>query len=167
MTIPSSFTLDTFNAAGASVLAARLRACAPIDPWIRRLVDARPFSRLEELMELASRSARDWTDEEVLGALAHHPRIGERAKGLSAAETAHSAAEQSGVEDADAWVEANARYEDRFGTVFLIRAAGRSQTEMLAELERRLQLDDEQEQAERAEQLRQIALLRLSALVVG
>ena len=37
--------------------------------------------------------------------------------------------------------------------------------EMLAELERRLLLSDEDEQKERAEQLRQIALRRLEALL--
>ena len=59
----------------------------------------------------------------------------------------------------------NAAYEERFGRVFLIRAAGRSPEEMLAELERRLGNDDETEAREAIEQLRQIALLRLRTSV--
>ncbi len=59
----------------------------------------------------------------------------------------------------------NAAYEARFGRVFLIRAAGRSPEEMLAELERRLANDDETEAREAAGQLAEIALLRLRAAV--
>lgn len=157
--------LDRLNSAPLAGLAEQLRACAPIESWVRHLIAARPYPGRESLLAEASARARAWSTEDVLGALSHHPRIGERAAGLSAAESAHSSAEQAGVEDPDAWVLANARYERRFGTVFLIRAAGRSQAEMLAELERRLGQDDEAERAERAEQLRQIALLRLEALI--
>ena len=57
--------------------------------------------------------------------------------------------------------EANAAYEERFGRIFLIRAAGRSPEEMLAELKRRLGNDELTEATEAIEQLRQIALLRL------
>ncbi|HEV7949033.1 MAG TPA: 2-oxo-4-hydroxy-4-carboxy-5-ureidoimidazoline decarboxylase, partial [Glaciihabitans sp.] len=55
-----------------------------------------------------------------------------------------------------------AAYEARFGRVFLIRAAGRSRAEILSELTRRLELDDETELAIVGEQLRDIALLRLT-----
>ena len=61
--------------------------------------------------------------------------------------------------------EGNAAYERRFGRVFLIRAAGRSPDEMLAELQRRLGNDDDSEAAEALDQLAQIALLRLKATV--
>jgi hydroxyisourate hydrolase len=57
--------------------------------------------------------------------------------------------------------EANAAYERRFGRVFLIRAAGRTADEMLAELERRLRNDDEAEVREACEQLAQIAAGRI------
>lgn len=162
---PSSLTLAQFNTAPAADLEDLLRACAPIDRWTGAILAGRPYADVEQLRGTASALAGEWTAAEVHGALAHHPRIGERAQGLAAVEAAHSRAEQAGVEDPGAWVAANARYEERFGTVFLVRAAGRSQAEMLAELERRLALDEEQERSERAEQLRQIALLRLEALV--
>ena len=58
----------------------------------------------------------------------------------------------------------NRAYEERFGRIFLIRAAGRSRPEILAELHRRLALTDDAEAAEVADQLRQIALLRLRTL---
>lgn len=61
----------------------------------------------------------------------------------------------------------NRDYEERFGRVFLIRAAGRSPEEMLAELERRLGNDDDAEVAEAAGQLAEIALLRLRRSVTA
>ena len=50
---------------------------------------------------------------------------------------------------------------NRFDRVFLIRAAGRSAPEILAELDRRLGNDDAAEREETVTQLREIALLRL------
>lgn len=165
MTLTPPLSLDALNDADGSALAALLRICVPIDSWIEHLLDRRPYGSARELEEAASVQARRWTPAEVLAALSHHPRIGERASGLTEAESALSASEQAGVEDAGAWAGANRRYEARFDTVFLIRAAGRTQAEMLAALERRLTLTDTEEADERAEQLRQIALLRLTQLL--
>ena len=58
----------------------------------------------------------------------------------------------------------NQTYEQQFGRIFLVRAAGRSRIEILAELHRRLGLSAAEEAAEVADQLRQIALLRLPTL---
>ena len=55
-------------------------------------------------------------------------------------------------------------YEAKFGRVFLIRAAGRSRPEILAELERRLRLDPETEIMIVGSELRDIALLRIPQL---
>ena len=48
-----------------------------------------------------------------------------------------------------ALAEGNREYEQRFGRVFLIRAAGRSSSEVLAELRRRLGNDDATEDGPR------------------
>jgi len=107
--------------------------------------------------------------DEVSIALAAHPRIGDRVEG-SSSESEASRREQSSMSDADAatraaLVDGNRAYEERFGHVFLIRAAGRSPDEMLGELRRRLDNDDEAEQAEATEQLAQITALRVKGLV--
>ena len=52
-------------------------------------------------------------------------------------------------------------YEERFGHVFLIRAAGRSAEEILQSLQERLGNDPGTERRIAAEQLREIAVLRL------
>ncbi len=72
--------------------------------------------------------------------------------------------------DADADVTAaiadgNVAYEERFARVFLIRAAGRTPSDMLAELTRRLRNDDAAEAAEALGQLAEIAVLRLRGSV--
>ncbi|HBH56481.1 MAG TPA: OHCU decarboxylase, partial [Kocuria sp.] len=60
---------------------------------------------------------------------------------------------------------ANLDYQQRFGHVFLIRAAGRSLPEILAEARRRMTNTPEDERREVAEQLRQIAVLRLEGML--
>jgi 2-oxo-4-hydroxy-4-carboxy-5-ureidoimidazoline decarboxylase len=81
-----------------------------------------------------------------------------------------SRAEQSGVDPSDgevqdALVRGNRAYEARFGRVFLIRAAGRDAREILASLSERLEHTPEQEERIVAEQLREIALLRLKGMM--
>ena len=67
-------------------------------------------------------------------------------------------------EQAERLAAGNRAYEERFGRVFLIRAAGRSRAEILAELERRLALDPEEEIGIVGAELRDIALLRIPQL---
>lgn len=142
---------------------------AAIPAWVDAVVGGRPYGSVDALAYAATAAAASWTRDELDAALAHHPRIGQRPRGTGA-EAAASRREQSAMTDAAAEVTAriaagNAAYEERFGRVFLIRAAGRSPEEILAELTRRLLLDDEAEAAEATEQLRQIALLRLCTTI--
>ena len=62
---------------------------------------------------------------------------------------------------ASALAEGNRAYEERFGRVFLIRAAGRSAAEILDALTERLAHTPAEEEPVVAEQLREIAVLRL------
>ena len=68
-------------------------------------------------------------------------------------------------EDVAAIAAGNAAYEERFGRVFLIRAAGRTPSEIRAELERRLGNAPDAETLEATRQLAEIALLRLRGAV--
>jgi 2-oxo-4-hydroxy-4-carboxy-5-ureidoimidazoline decarboxylase len=101
--------------------------------------------------------------------MAHHPRIGERPT-ASTPEASLSRTEQAAVDPADqdlaaALAEGNRAYEERFGRVFLIRAAGRTAPEILAALHERLTHTAEEEDAIVAQQLREIALLRLEGVI--
>jgi OHCU decarboxylase len=160
--------LDAFNGAGRDEAMAVLRPCLDIDRWCAEVVDGRPYGSLDELLGAAEAAAAPFTPAEVEAALAHHPRIGERPTGPGA-EAAMSRAEQAGVDPADAEVAAalaagNRAYEERFGRVFLIRAAGRSSGDILDALLERLAHTPDEEDLVVAEQLRQIAVLRLKGL---
>ncbi|WP_402464467.1 2-oxo-4-hydroxy-4-carboxy-5-ureidoimidazoline decarboxylase [Isoptericola aurantiacus] len=138
---------------------------AAVPTWVDALVAGRPYRSTSVLTERAAQLAARWGRAELDAALAHHPRIGDRPTGTGP-EAAASRREQASMAAADDAVAAriaagNRTYEERFGRVFLVRAAGRSPVEMLAELERRLGHDEDTETAEACEQLAQIALLRL------
>ncbi|WIB35529.1 2-oxo-4-hydroxy-4-carboxy-5-ureidoimidazoline decarboxylase [Curtobacterium sp. MCJR17_043] len=142
---------------------------AAVPRWVEAVLAGRPFGTVGALTAAADRLARTWTDAEVEAALAEHPRIGDRPVGDGAAATA-SRLEQAASAGADAATAAalrqgNADYEARFDRVFLVRAAGRTADQVLAELRRRLGNDDDTERTEVADQLREIALLRLARSV--
>jgi 2-oxo-4-hydroxy-4-carboxy-5-ureidoimidazoline decarboxylase len=108
-------------------------------------------------------------EDDFASALAAHPRIGERPAGPGR-EAAFSRAEQGGVDAADADLAqrlhaGNVAYEEKFGHVFLIRAAGRSGPQILAALTERLTHPPETEARVVRDQLAQIAQLRLGALL--
>lgn len=160
--------LATFNTLDATRAAQLLRPCLDIDRWIAQLVRARPFASVSELLRTAQTSATPLTEAEVNAALAQHPRLGQRVEG-STKESELSRNEQASLNlDNDLNVRlaaANQDYEQRFERVFLIRAAGRSGDEILSECRRRLQNDAATELQEVCEQLRDIALLRLTQMV--
>ena len=144
-----------------------LLGCLSVPRWADDVLAGQPYADRLALLARADAAARTLTDEELDQALAAHPRIGERdGPQMSAASQREQAGVDPAVGDTAARLAAgNAAYEQRFGRVFLIRAAGRDAEEILAELDRRLGNDDEAERAETVDNLRQIALLRLEALV--
>lgn len=161
--------LEQFNLAERGDAVAALRPCIDVTRWCEDIVEQRPFPSLDALMAEAARAADPFTAQEIDSALAHHPRIGERAGGDSR-EATLSRSEQAGVDPSDADVQqalrdGNLAYEERFGRVFLIRAAGRTAAEILSSLRERLQHDPVSEERIIAEQLREIALLRLRGTI--
>jgi 2-oxo-4-hydroxy-4-carboxy-5-ureidoimidazoline decarboxylase len=161
--------VQAFNDALADDLRPRLLSCLRVDRWVDAVVAGRPYADRDTLLATADGAARHLDDDELAQALAGHPRIGERASAPEH-DAELSRREQSGVDRDDAAVaralaEGNAAYEARFDRVFLIRAAGRSAPEILAELHRRLENTDAAERAETVDQLRQIGMLRLQEMV--
>ena len=142
-----------------------LRACCAADAWVARLQAARPVGSAKALLDLSDDTVLSLDDAALDQALAAHARIGERRLG-STTEDRWSRTEQAGALTAGDDVAArladgNRRYEDRFGHVFLVRAAGRSALEMLAALEERLGNDPEAERDVVRRELAEIVRLRL------
>jgi len=156
--------LGVFNELSAEVALAELTTCLHGSQWAQTVLQGRPYPSVDALAERAMTAARQLSEQALADALAAHPRIGERPTGSGAA-ALFSRTEQAGVTGDDgtaaALRQANIDYEERFGRVFLIRAAGRGATDILAEAGRRLANDDAAEGAEVREQLGEIAVLRL------
>jgi 2-oxo-4-hydroxy-4-carboxy-5-ureidoimidazoline decarboxylase len=164
-------SLEDFNALPAAAAERELLACNAAPRFARAVAAGRPYPSAAALAERAAAAARGLSWDEVGTALAAHPRIGQRVTGDSA-EASSSRREQAGVDAATddvrtALAAGNRAYEERFGHVFLIRAAGRGPAEMLAELTRRRHNDEAAERVETTAQLAEITRLRVERMVSG
>ena len=148
-------TLASFNTAATEDAVAVMLSCCASRGFAAAVAAGRPYSSIAAVEDAiaAAFGALDWAD--VLEAMAEHPRVGARTSG-------QSAAEQSGVADASraALLAGNLEYEERFGHVFLICAAGLSGEQMLAALRERLSNDPYTERAVATAELRKITVLR-------
>jgi 2-oxo-4-hydroxy-4-carboxy-5-ureidoimidazoline decarboxylase len=150
-------TLASFNASPAGEAVAVMLSCCASRRFAGAMAAGRPYPSLTAA-ESATRTAfESLTWDDVLEAMSVHPRIGDRVHG-------QSAAEQSGVADSSraALAAGNARYEERFGHVFLICATGLSGEQMRAALEARLGNDTAKERAVATAELEKITLLRVA-----
>src|SRR4051794_37623107 len=114
--------------------------------WAESMADSRPFTDTAQLQRTADSAWLGLGPDDWMEALEGHPRIGE--SGGTSRE--HSRQEQAGMREASGSMQAaiadgNRRYEDRFGHIFLISAAGRRPEEILGELTRRLDNSPEEE----------------------
>jgi len=154
--------LSHFNQLSQADAIRLLEPCVAIPAWTTSVVQGRPYSTLSALLICAQESMQHWGEAELEQALSAHPRIGEKPSGEQV-HAALSRQEQSSVnshdtELAQALKEGNARYEARFGRVFLIRAKGRSGEEILQALTQRLNNSAAQEVEAALVQLREITL---------
>jgi len=161
--------LAAFNALDEDEARSRLLVCLDVPRWADDVTAGRPYADVGEVEAAMVAASATVTDAELEQALARHPRIGERADAAQH-DAEHSTREQSGVDRADADVvrrleEGNRAYEERFGRVFIVRAAGRSGPEILEHLRHRLDNTDELERAVTIDQLTQIAVLRMREML--
>ncbi|SDP21347.1 2-oxo-4-hydroxy-4-carboxy-5-ureidoimidazoline decarboxylase [Klenkia soli] len=161
--------LQSFNSTAPEDVTPAVHACNAAESFAPAVVSGRPYESVDSLVAWAGEVSRALPWPEVEQALAAHPRIGDRVSGDSA-EASSSRREQAAMSTAAddvrvALAQGNRDYEDRFDHVFLIRAAGRTPAEMLAELQRRLTHSPEQERPEVLEQLAQITELRVRGLI--
>ena len=157
--------LAEFNTAEAAEVRPALTACLAVPRWVDAVLDGRPYQQFDALLQAAA-GATPLRRDEVRDAIAAHPRIGEKPKGTGE-DAGWSRGEQSGVDNAGEFAAANAEYENRFGHVFLVCAAGRSGAELLANLRSRLGNDPETELAVAGAELAKIAQSRLRKAVTA
>jgi 2-oxo-4-hydroxy-4-carboxy-5-ureidoimidazoline decarboxylase len=152
-----------------------LLACCAAEPWASRLVAGRPYPTVAAVARESDQAVASLTVPELAGALAGHPRIGERlpaGREPASPSAGWSRREQSGMAAADeptrqAIAELNAAYEERFGHIYLVCATGRTAAELLALLQARLGHDDAAEWRTVRSELQQINRIRLRKLLAG
>jgi 2-oxo-4-hydroxy-4-carboxy-5-ureidoimidazoline decarboxylase len=158
-----------FNRLPSDEAREQLRACNAAERFVSELAAGRPYTSAADVADTAEAVSRGLSWAEVSRALDAHPRIGDQARG-DTAQARSSRAEQASMDSAgdavrSALAEGNRAYEERFGHVYLIRAAGRSPAQLLAELQRRLGNDAETERGEVTRELAEITRLRVERLV--
>jgi OHCU decarboxylase len=149
-----------------------LASCCGASAWVRGMLERRPFADVESLLSAADEVWRALGPSDWLEAFAHHPRIGERHAAVAQEARARvwSTAEQAEARAAKATVRRelelnNALYEQRFGHIYIVSAAGRSADELLAILQARLSNDPETELRVAADEQAKITRLRLLKLL--
>jgi len=142
--------------------------------WANGMATRRPLSNEASVLIASDETWRGLAESERMEAFGSHPRIGESGATRSAAaqSAVWSAQEQRRVAAAgdivkSALAEANREYEQRFNRIFIVCATGKSATEILEILRRRMQNDDASELHEAAEQQRQIIHIRLKKWLRG
>jgi 2-oxo-4-hydroxy-4-carboxy-5-ureidoimidazoline decarboxylase len=161
---PEGVGLAVFNAWPAGRARDELLACCRAGGWAAQVAAGRPYPSLAALQ---ARAAAVLTEEDVAEALAGHPRIGQSP---AAGHSSWSRSEQSGVAGAAGQVQAelaagNQAYEDRFGHIYLVCAAGKSAPDLLAILRARLANDPDTERQVVRSELIKINDLRLTRLI--
>jgi 2-oxo-4-hydroxy-4-carboxy-5-ureidoimidazoline decarboxylase len=158
--------LAEWNELGLDDAAEVILPCNGSPVWATLVAYNRPFESAAALFAKSDEIWKSLPEEDWQEAFDSHPRLGEKkAKAATAQSLNWSAHEQSAAElDAaarEALALGNREYEEKFGRIFLLCATGRSTTDMLAILQKRMQNDTATELREAAEQQRLITRLRL------
>jgi 2-oxo-4-hydroxy-4-carboxy-5-ureidoimidazoline decarboxylase len=160
--------LARWNSLDAAAAAGEILPCCGSYAWATKLAGKRPF---EDELSLIAASFEVWfalPEKDVQEAFDSHPRIGQKHAQSSATikSLQWSAQEQHATISEDDSVmlevaEANRRYEQKYGRIFIVCATGKTSAEILNILETRMQNDAATELREAVEQQRQIMQLRL------
>ena len=166
--------LDCWNALDLEAAAGAVLPCCGSRAWAMELARRRPLEDERGLLAASDEIWRGLAEADWREAFDSHPRIGERTSQASASaqSLAWSTDEQSAAMAAEASEKvalqaANARYEERFGRIFLICARGLTTAEILVQLERRLANTPGAEIREAAAEQARITALRLRAWLRG
>jgi 2-oxo-4-hydroxy-4-carboxy-5-ureidoimidazoline decarboxylase len=149
-------------------------ACCGSKTWAASMASKRPIQDEDSLMTTSDAIWSGLGEQDWLEAFRSHPRIGEsHAEEVAPAQSsAWSAQEQQKASSADEAVMValkwgNREYEQKFGRIFIICATGKSASEILEILRRRLHNDEATELRQAAEEQRQIMHIRLNKWIAG
>ena len=124
----------------------------------------RPFNSLDQMLDASDKAWSKTDQQDWLEAFAHHPRIGDRrVSGWAGAEQSMALSASATIQERLA--EANRKYEDRFGRIYIVCATGRSAEEMLSDVTARMQNDDASELRISANEQNKITRIRIRKLL--
>jgi OHCU decarboxylase len=165
-------TLERINDASIEDAESMFRDCCGSSEWSKQMASSRPFISESELLEKAAAVWEELDRSDWLEAFAAHPRIGESkdAKSQQAKSAEWSKGEQSGMASANEQMkielaEANRKYFDKFGFIFIVCATGKSADEMLQLCRARFENDYGTEIATAANEQQKITEIRLKKLL--
>lgn len=156
-------TLSEFNVVPEAAAELDLLACCESRRFAALISGGRPYQDAAALTAAIDTAFDALTWEDIVEAMSAHPRIGERAGGISVAEQGGATA--AGAAVLRALAAGNVAYEERFGHVFLVCASGLSGEEMLDRLNARLENTPAAERAVARRELRKITRLRMTKLL--
>jgi 2-oxo-4-hydroxy-4-carboxy-5-ureidoimidazoline decarboxylase len=148
--------------------------CCGSNAWATAMASRRPLQDNGALLAASDEIWRRLGEADWLEAFRSHPRIGEsRSEKIVAAQSSTwSEQEQQKVATADEAIKmalkwGNREYERKFGRIFIVCATGKSASEILEILRRRLHNDKATELQQAAEEQRQIMHIRLTKWIAG
>jgi 2-oxo-4-hydroxy-4-carboxy-5-ureidoimidazoline decarboxylase len=169
-----SEVLARWNGLAQDEAARQIRPCCGSGNWAALMASKRPIQDKASLLATSDAIWRSLGESDWLEAFQIHPRIGEiRAEKTAAARSsAWSEQEQQKAVTADEAIKTalrwgNREYEQKFGRIFIVCATGKSASEILEILRRRLHNDDAAELQQAAEEQRQIMHIRLKKWIAG
>jgi 2-oxo-4-hydroxy-4-carboxy-5-ureidoimidazoline decarboxylase len=166
-------TLEALNAAALSDFTAALGEVFENAPWVaEQAALARPFATVTALHEAMLAAVHAAPPDRITAFLRGHPELA-GAAAVAGKIGADSLAEQSALGlqrpkgDADALIELNRAYGDRFGFPFILCVRRHTRTSVMAEFRRRLEHDPESERDTALREIGYITRLRLANQVTG
>ncbi len=169
-----SEVLARWNSLRHQEAARAILPCCGSENWAAGMASKRPIQDELSLMETSDTIWQGLGEPDWLEAFRSHPRIGEsRAEINSVAQSsAWSEQEQQKAASADEAMKlalkwGNREYEQKFGRIFIVCATGKSSSEILEILRRRLHNDEATELQQAAEEQRQIMHIRLKKWIAG
>ena len=142
--------------------------CCGSKTWAAKMAAKRPILDESSLLATSDTMWGSLGEADWLEAFQGHPRIGEsraekaapaQSSAWSEQEQQKAAAADEAMKNALRW--GNREYELKFGRIFIVCATGKSASEILEILRRRLQNDPATELRQAAEEQRQIMQIRL------
>lgn len=150
----------------------QLEAVFEHSPWVpRRAWRARPFADLPALHQAMMAVVLEASPAEQLSLIRAHPELaGREARAGTLTQASTGEQRGAGLDQCSAAEllqlrTLNRRYRERFGFPFVIAVKGRDRHQIMAAMAARLNHDPQVEQATCLEQIGQIALFRLQAML--